>query len=125
MSIWGATVITNLLSAIPYLGKDLVVSINNLVLPVIGIISPHAIKKEKYYDFYSIPSSFLEMLVGFIDGDGYISITKTTKGFITIKLVISLDLKDLITLECPVKPLLGAVFLRIPQKKPSPITLSG
>lgn len=99
MSIWGATVITNLLSAIPYLGKDLVVSINNLVLPVIGIISPHAIKKEKYYDFYSIPSSFLEMLVGFIDGDGYISITKTTKGFITIKLVISLDLKDLITLE--------------------------
>lgn len=94
-----ATVITNLLSAVPYIGKDLVVSIDNLVLPVIGIISPHAIKKEKNYNFYFIPYSFLAMFIGFIDGDGYISITKTTKNFISIKLVISLHLRDLITLE--------------------------
>lgn len=39
------------------------------------------------------------MLIGFIDGDGYISITKTTKGFITIKLVISLHINDLSTLQ--------------------------
>lgn len=32
MSIWGATVITNLISAIPYIGNDLVVSINNIEL---------------------------------------------------------------------------------------------
>ena len=34
-----------------------------------------------------------------IDGDGYIQITKTTKGFIAIKLVISIHLKDISTLE--------------------------
>jgi len=38
-------------------------------------------------------------LVGFIDGDGYIGITRTTKGYIQIKLEISLQLKDLSTLE--------------------------
>ncbi len=97
-----ATVITNLVSAIPYIGNDLVVSTYNLVLPTIGIISPHAIKKKEKeinYPFNLIPYSFLSMLVGFIDGDGYFSILKTKKGFISIKLVISLELKDLITLE--------------------------
>ena len=38
-------------------------------------------------------------MAGIIDGDGYIQITKTTKGFITIKLVIQLHLEDLSTLE--------------------------
>jgi len=46
-----------------------------------------------------IPNQFIAFLVGFIDGDGYIQITKTTKGFIAIKLVIALQLKDLSTLE--------------------------
>jgi LAGLIDADG DNA endonuclease family protein len=50
-------------------------------------------------DYISIPSSFLAFLTGFIDGDGYIQITKTSKGFITIKLIISLHLKDISTLE--------------------------
>jgi hypothetical protein len=50
-------------------------------------------------DYLSIPTSFLAFLVGLIDGDGYIQITKTTKGFITIKLVISLQLKDISTLQ--------------------------
>jgi hypothetical protein len=41
----------------------------------------------------------LAFLVGLIDGDGYIQVTKTSKGFITIKLVISLHLEDISTLE--------------------------
>jgi hypothetical protein len=41
----------------------------------------------------------LAFFAGLVDGDGYIQITKTTKGFITIKLVISLHLEDLSTLE--------------------------
>jgi hypothetical protein len=35
------------------------------------------------------------MLIGLIDGDGYIAITKTPKGYIKIDLIISLDLRDL------------------------------
>jgi len=54
------------------------------------------LNKEKYL---SVPPSFLSFLVGFIYGDGYIQITKTTKGFIAIKLVISIHLKDISTLE--------------------------
>ena len=54
------------------------------------------LNKEEYL---SIPSPFLSFLVGFIDGDGYIQITKTTKGFIAVKLVISIHLKDISTLE--------------------------
>lgn len=37
--------------------------------------------------------------MGFIDGDGYIQVTKTSQGYITIKLVISLHLDDISTLE--------------------------
>jgi len=103
-----ATVITNLLSAIPWIGKDFVESHNymELILSTIGIVSPHALKKgnkirgniEKT-SFLSIPYSFLAMLVGFIDGDGYILINKTTKGFIKINLTISLNINDLSTLN--------------------------
>lgn len=42
----------------------------------------------------NIPLDFLAMLLGFIDGDGYIAITKTTKGFISISLVIALQGAD-------------------------------
>lgn len=69
-------------------------------LPTIGIVSPHALKKGKKIrsdksEFLSIPPSFLAMLVGFIDGDGFILVHKTAKGYIKINLVISLDIKDL------------------------------
>ena len=115
MSLWGATVITNLISAIPWIGQDIVESIKHItvlsisfiilysILPTIGSVHKNALKtfnktldKESYL---SIPTSFLGFLVGLIDGDGYIQITKTTKGFITIKLVISLQLEDISTLE--------------------------
>jgi hypothetical protein len=139
MSLWGATVITNLLSAIPWLGKSLVESIkakelfwlliiyfiiniylekriklnifdyifnywNNLfLLDTIGIVSPHAHKKGRNVldknELLIIPYSFLAMLTGLIDGDGYISATKTSKGYIRINLIISLNIRDLPLLE--------------------------
>ena len=130
MSLWGATVITNLISAIPWIGQDIVESINitiiislfifgliflfylfsfnkditSLCIPTIGIIHKNALKKGNKVlrfnkEYISIPSSFLAFLVGLIDGDGYIQVTRTPKGFIAIKLVISLNLEDISTLE--------------------------
>jgi hypothetical protein len=50
-------------------------------------------------EYINIPASFLAFFSGMVDGDGYIQISKTTKGFITMKLVISLHLEDISTLE--------------------------
>lgn len=120
MSYWGATVITNLLSAVPVFGQDLVESINetklcscllqlNNSIPVfttIGTVSAQAFKKgtkirfnKDKEEYLTIPYSFIAFLVGFIDGSGYIQVTKTTKGFISIKLVILISLEDISTLE--------------------------
>jgi len=135
MSLWGATVITNLLSAIPVFGQDLVQLINNIInykiyiiynllilfinnnktneskiisnlkLPTIGKVSHHALKKGNKEvrlnkeEYISIPYQFIAFLVGLIDGDGYIRINKTTKGYISINLVITLHLNDISTLE--------------------------
>ena len=73
------------------------------ILPTIGNVHKNALNKMNKLldkkDYVDVPASFLAFLVGLIDGDGYIQITKTTKGFITMKLVISLHLEDLSTLE--------------------------
>jgi hypothetical protein len=75
------------------------------MLPTVGTVSIHALKKVNIKirldkkEYLAIPPSFLAFLVGLIDGDGYIQVTRTTKGFITIKLVISLHLEDISTLE--------------------------
>jgi hypothetical protein len=73
------------------------------ILPTIGNVHKNALKKMKKIldkkDYVSVPASFLAFLVGLIDGDGYIQITKTTKGFITMKLIISLHIEDISTLE--------------------------
>ena len=109
-----ATVITNLLSAIPIFGPDLVeflliteyfaIATIIPVLPTIGNINKHALKKGKKIrldkkEYLSIPYSFIAFFVGLIDGDGYIQVTRTTKGFITIKLVLAIHLDDISTLE--------------------------
>ena len=114
MSLWGATVITNLISAVPWIGQDIVESIKTTVLgismifiysilPTIGNVHKNALKKMNKLldkkDYVNLPTSFLAFLVGLIDGDGYIQITKTTKGFITMKLVISLHIEDISTLQ--------------------------
>ena len=41
---------------------------------------------EQLQQFLTIPHSFLAQLAGLIDGAGYIAITKTTKGYISISL---------------------------------------
>jgi len=95
-----ATVITNLLSAIPIFGQDIVELIYNFVtelltifgneglilnqtvisvLPTIGTVSTQALKKGKQLrlnknEYLSIPYQFISFLVGLIDGDGYIQI---------------------------------------------------
>jgi hypothetical protein len=68
---------------------------------IIGKVSPHAVKNKDqvYPDIKSIPYSFVAMFIGFIDGDEYISILKTKKIFIGIRLEIRLYLKDLSILE--------------------------
>lgn len=103
------------MSAIPWIGQDIVESKNAtecptsiataLMLPTIGTVSVHALKKGKKNirldkkEYLSIPPSFLAFLAGLIDGDGNIQVSRTTKGFITIKLVISIHLEDISTLE--------------------------
>ena len=106
-----ATVITNLLSAIPWIGKDLV-EFENLdnnfnyfitmsYLPIIGIVNSKALHKIKLrsdlerLDMLKVPRNFLSIFVGLIDGDGYIAITKTPKNYIRIDLILSLDIRDL------------------------------
>nr|QIJ45917.1 hypothetical protein [Calonectria ilicicola] len=73
------------------------------MLPTIGNVHVNVLKKMKKIvdkkDYISTPKSFLAFLVGLIDGDGYIQITKTTKGYITMKLIISLHIEDISTLE--------------------------
>ena len=138
MSLWGATVITSLMSAIPWVGQDIVESkniteyylsflyANFLILPTIGTVSPYALKKvnknirlEKK-KYLSVPSSFLAFLAGLIDGDGYLQITRTSKGFITIKLVISIHLEDISTLEYLQSVLkLGKISINRDHKSPN------
>lgn len=108
------------MSAIPWVGQDIVefISIAIIVsicvflllkkediLPTIGIIHNNALKKSNKnirlnkQEYLSIPFSFLAFFSGLVDGDGYIQVTRTSKGFIAIKLIISLHLDDISTLE--------------------------
>lgn len=129
MSLWGATVITNLMSAIPYIGMDLVEFLKKIkqdTLETIGIVHNNARKKLKNREliinkkeYLSIPSSFIAFLVGLIDGDGYIQVTQTGKGFIAMKLTISLHLNDLATLEY-IKSVLKLGKLQIYKDNKSP-----
>lgn len=125
MSLWGATVITNMLSAIPWIGQDFVeFLLNHIVfvlfvasslltataiysalsdpLPQIGVINwgklrgAKPLTDEAKQKLLSIPYDFLAMLVGLIDGDGYLPVIKTNqKGNIKCEMVLSLDIKEL------------------------------
>jgi len=72
-------------------------------LPIIGIISSkvHINRKNRLSEneYLSIPTSFLAFLVGLIDGDGYIQVTRTEKGYIAIKLIISIHIEDISVLN--------------------------
>jgi len=109
MSLWGATVITNLLSAIPVFGHDIVEfrDLENIfiylseILPVVGKVNSKALRRatliseHKKQQAFNISYSFLSMFTGLIDGEGYISTTKTPRGYIRIQLIISLNIRDL------------------------------
>lgn len=95
-----ATVITNLFSAIPWIGQDLVELDYYYFssLPTFGIINkksnqPLRSNKEKLYAL-NISKSYLSMFKGLIDGDGYIGITKTKNDYIRINKVLNLNISE-------------------------------
>lgn len=53
---------------------------------------------DKLY-YKNISHAFLAVFIGFIDGDGYIKLTRTTTGYIAMELVISVDVRDKSTLD--------------------------
>lgn len=126
MSLWGATVITNLLSAIPWIGQDFVefeklllfiITLSifyyfitkfnyNYNMGTIGKVNESALRGQKSrtdqdkQDFLSFVSyDFISMFIGLIDGDGYIAITKIGLDNIRIELVLSVDIRDLKLLQ--------------------------
>ena len=128
-----ATVITNLLSAIPFIGKDIVplitcitlyymyyisvkssneeMLINNISEVISNINGVQDIKKDKHNEEFS---ALLSWIVGFIDGDGYIRVTKKEKkvlgklikNYIVINLVLNLHKNDY-NLLCEIRDILG------------------
>lgn len=131
MSLWGATVITNLLSAIPWIGKDFVefeffnffnfynffnaeTILDFLLffsLITIGTVNIRAlrgkkirIESDKEYT-KNIPYAFIAMFVGLVDADGYISITNAN-GYIRLQLIINLHIRDIEMLN-HIKSVLG------------------
>lgn len=106
-----ATVITNLLSAIPWIGTDFVqfatlftvykilrnILINNsFTLTPIGIPRYNKPIDTNYYN--SISKEFLAIFIGFVDGDGHIRVSKNGL-YIKVELVIQLSKVDSATLE--------------------------
>jgi LAGLIDADG endonuclease len=113
MSLWGATVITNLLSAIPWIGKDFVefeflnFFTNETFFYLVIFIIPIVVNEKniralrgqkirtasdkKYAE--NIPYAFMAMFAGLVDGDGYISITNAS-GYIRLQLIIALHIRD-------------------------------
>ncbi len=106
MSLWGATVITNMLSAIPWIGGDFVeLNITTLLfsltlfrymlyvyssLPTIGVVNTKALRGKKARTiedkkpYLNVPFDFLIIFVGFVDGDGYFQVTNSGKGSIRL-----------------------------------------
>lgn len=121
-----ATVITNLLSAIPWIGQDFVefekLQLFIITLPIlfyfitksyynynmstIGKVNESALRgkksrtdQDKQAFLSSISYDFISMFMGLIDGDGYIAITKIGLDTIRIELVLSVDIKDIKLLQ--------------------------
>lgn len=151
MSHWGATVITNLLSAIPFIGTDLVPFKPILPLYFIYIYififilyidfffkninlnddisiarSKAAVKLDKEINISSYKKEDINLIllykfIGFIDGDGYIRVTKKKKNievdYIYISLIINLNENELNLLNIFNKEFnLGKVYNITPKK---------
>lgn len=106
-----ATVITNLLSAIPWIGTDFVqfyiisspIILYTILVSVLKSIGKfknrqHTLQCSEEEYFLSISKEFLGIFVGFVDGDGHISVAKNGIYF-KIKLIIELHKRDSETLE--------------------------
>lgn len=109
--------ITNLLSAIPWIGQDFVefpiyailfifrvytlFTFCDFELKTIGKIDVSKLRGQKTrrkrdkIEYSNISYGFLSIFIGFIDGDGYLQITKSGKNYIRMQLVISVDMRDL------------------------------
>lgn len=170
MSHWGATVITNLLSAIPFIGNDIVPlfvilplyfyfifyfiynififlliknnkslslyknEINSSIINKLPGLIPGDLSsfqedklesssiKEDYKNKNFIDRNLLELIVGFIDGDGYFRVTKKLKKenniiYIYISLIINLNKNELELLQYFQKHLnIGKVNYITPKK---------
>lgn len=102
-----ATVITNLISAIPWIGND-VVTLLWIILSItpIGTIKWSYIRGERRapYDpqdiekFIKIPYNSVARLVGLIDGEGYLP-TRNVEDYIQLALHIGINVRDLPLLE--------------------------
>ena len=144
-----ATVITNLISAIPWIGQDVVEFIKSLdlnyfilflaswfniykngiynvaSLPIIGVTNTRRraepkLKRLSKAEYLDIPKSFLAFLVGFIDGDGYIGIRKSYKDSISIHLTLSVHLDDISILNYIQSVLkLGKIYYYPVRKSPT------
>ncbi|GAB2527455.1 hypothetical protein GCM10027054_13400 [Isoptericola nanjingensis] len=104
-----ATVITNMLSAIPWIGTDFTqfvfilclvsfhVFFSSEFLPTVGNMNSRSIHPRNSKDkskYQNVSYDFISMFAGFVDGDGYIKLTRATDGYISFELVISLDVRD-------------------------------
>lgn len=92
-------------------------------LPVIGTPSFRSLSNRSKWlsesEYLSIPKSFFAFLVGFIDGDGCISI-KRDKDYVTFTLVISLHLDDLLAINYIQSVLkIGKVYTYPKRKSPT------
>ena len=100
-----ATVITNMLSAIPWIGQDFVqfvFQITSVDYEVFIIQGPLALAAKKgrlhikvtQIRDYNISRSVLALFIGLVDGDGTITIIEGKNNTIRIVLCISLQIAD-------------------------------
>lgn len=95
MSLWGATVITNMLSAVPWIGNDFVQLTNIETLnryyltKILSVVISNSNPGKQ----------FIRIFTGFVDGDGAIASNKTTNDRIQIQLTITLHTRDKTTLD--------------------------
>nr|YP_009568435.1 hypothetical protein [Drechslerella brochopaga]QBL02517.1 hypothetical protein [Drechslerella brochopaga] len=84
------------------ISDTLLTSVCYYALPIIGIPSSKSRSNRSKWlseaEYLTVPKSFLAFLVGFIDGDGCISI-KRDKDYVTFRLIISLHLDDISTIN--------------------------
>jgi hypothetical protein len=71
-------------------------------------------------EYLTIPKSFIAFLVGLIDGDGHIQITKSRKGYVSFNLTISIHLDDISVVNYIQSVLkIGVIYTYFDRKSPT------